>query len=92
MRPDLCGGISFLHGGAFVVKASSLTHARVLAAARGIGRVTQFAEGHLISEDQASLIPGDMIGRMLSAAEARRLREVLEPGLRGRNVAEPGRP
>jgi len=82
--------ISFLNGGVFIIEASSLIHARILAAARGIGRVAQFAEGHVINEEQAALIPQDFIGRMLSSEEARRVRDIV--GRRaGDRETEPGR-
>jgi hypothetical protein len=70
--------ISFLHGGVVIVEASSLPQARMFAALRSIGRVAHFAEGHLISEERAALIPEDFIGRMLSSDEARKLRELFE--------------
>jgi hypothetical protein len=62
--------LSFLHGGVVIVEASTLTHARMLAAVYGGGRVSHFAEGHVISPERAALIPDDSIGRMLSPAPA----------------------
>src|SRR5258708_33046522 len=65
--------LTFLNGGVVIIEASSLTHARSLAAAHGLGRVVHFAEGHFINPESAALIPDAFIGRMLSAIEARRL-------------------
>ena len=71
--------LTFLHGGVTIIEASSLTHARALAAAHGLGRVSHFAAGHFIDPESAALIPDAFIRRMLSAAEARRLRDRMEP-------------
>jgi hypothetical protein len=43
--------LTFLHGGVAIIEASSLTHARALAAAHGLGRVSHFGEGHFIDPD-----------------------------------------
>jgi hypothetical protein len=40
--------LMFLSGGVVIIEASSLIHARALAAAHGLGRVSHFAEGHFI--------------------------------------------
>jgi hypothetical protein len=70
--------ISFLDGGVVIMEASSLLHARTLAAASGLGRVTQFAEGHFIGPKRAKLIPNGSIGRILSSIEAGKLRDLIE--------------
>jgi hypothetical protein len=70
--------ISFLEGGVFIVEASSLAHARMLAALHGVGRVGHFAEGHFIDEECATVIPQKFIGRMLSSHEARQIRDLFE--------------
>ena len=49
--------LTFLNGGVVIIEASSLIHARSLAAARGLGRVVHFAEGHFINPESAALIP-----------------------------------
>jgi hypothetical protein len=36
--------LTFLNGGVVIIEASSLIHARSLAAAHGLGRVVHFAE------------------------------------------------
>ena len=70
--------LTFLDGGVVVIEASSLTQARMLAAALGLGQISHFAEGHFIKPERAALIPDAFIRRMLSAAEARRLRDRME--------------
>src|SRR5258708_22284836 len=70
--------LTFLNGGVVIIDASSLTHARSLAAAHGLGRVVHLAEGHFINPESAALIPDAFIARMLSAIEARRLLDRLE--------------
>jgi hypothetical protein len=74
--------IWFLHGVVVIIKASSLIHARTLAALYGLGRVSHFAEGPFINPERAALIPDDFIARMLSPIEARHLRNLLEHGPR----------
>jgi hypothetical protein len=74
--------LTFLNGGVVIIEASSLIHARSLAAAHGLGRVVHFAEGHFINPESAALIPDAFIGRMLSAIEARRLLDRMESGPR----------
>jgi hypothetical protein len=74
--------LTFLNGGVVIIEASSLIHARSLAAAHGLGRVVHFAEGHFINPESAALIPDAFIGRMLSAIEARRLLDRMGSGPR----------
>jgi hypothetical protein len=71
--------LSFRHGGALIMaaEASSLAHARMLAAIRGLGRVSHVEGGHFINPEHAALIPEDSIGRMLAPDEVRRLRALL---------------
>ena len=54
--------LTFLNGGVVIIEASSLIHARSLAAAHGLGRVVHFAEGHFINPESAALIPDDSAG------------------------------
>jgi hypothetical protein len=69
--------LSFFDGGVVIIEASSLVHARTIAALHELGRVSHFAEGHFIDPDRAALIPDNSIGRMLSSIEARKLRDLL---------------
>jgi hypothetical protein len=81
--------ISFLNGSVLIIEASSIAHARTLAALRGIGRVSHFAGGHLISEEHAALIPPEFVGRMLSSDEARQMRNLFEASRRANEPAAP---
>src|SRR4249919_839705 len=51
----VCGGLSFFRGGVVIIEGSSLTHARILAAQRELGRVSDFAHGHFISSERRAL-------------------------------------
>jgi len=42
--------LSFI-GGVVIMEATSLSHARLLAALKNLGRASQFAEGYFISPD-----------------------------------------
>jgi hypothetical protein len=70
--------LSFRDGTAVIIEATSLAHARLLAAVHRIGRVAQFADGYLLSPDLAALIPNDCVDRLLSRDDAWRLYERLE--------------
>jgi hypothetical protein len=82
--------LSFHHGGVVVIEASSLVHARLLAARNGLGRPSHFVEGRFIDPAHVTPIPPEYVGRMLSPIEARQLVELLkhQPGEHG---AERGR-
>jgi len=67
----------FRHGGVVLIKASSLVHARLLAAQNGLGRASDFIEGHFIDPGRMMPIAYDYAGRMLSPIEARQLEELL---------------
>jgi hypothetical protein len=82
--------LSFLGGGVVILEASSLSHARMLAAMNKLGRVSRFAEGQSISPEVAALIPSESIGRFLSSREARDLRDLVEHGPR-KYLADPSR-
>jgi hypothetical protein len=69
--------LSFRDGGAVIISASSLVHARLLAAANGLGRASLFVEGNLIDTARLPPIPPEFVGRTLSSVDARRLLEVL---------------
>jgi len=62
--------LSFRHGGVVVIKASSLVHARLLAAQNGLGRASHFVEGYFIDPGRMTPIPDEFVGRMLSPIEA----------------------
>jgi hypothetical protein len=84
--------ISFLDGSVFIVQASSLAHARMLAVLHGVGRVGHFAEGHFIDEERAAVVPQESIGRMLSSHEARHIRDLFEARQGANDLKiEPGR-
>jgi hypothetical protein len=72
--------LSFVGGGGVIMEAVSLTQARLLAAANGLGRASQFAEGHSIKPNLAELIPGGSIGRILTPVEARQLLKLMKYG------------
>jgi hypothetical protein len=67
-------------GGVIIIEATSLSHARLLAAMNDLGRVSSFVEGYSIDPDLAALIPEDAIGRMLAPVEARKLLKLLKYG------------
>ena len=70
--------LSFRDGGVVVIKASSLVHARLLAARNGLGRASHFVEGYFIDPARMTPIPHEYVGRMLSPIEARQLGELLK--------------
>jgi hypothetical protein len=61
--------LTFRHGEVVIIDASSLVHARMLAAKHGFGRPAYFAGGHFVDPERAMLIPNDAIGRTLSPSE-----------------------
>lgn len=75
--------LSFSDGSVVIIAASSLAHARLLAAAKGLGRASHFVEGSRIDTGRLPPIPGEFIGRMLSPVDARQLLEILERENRG---------
>jgi hypothetical protein len=70
--------ITFRDGSAVVLEASSLAHARMLAAVQQIGRVAQCVAGYRLSSELARAIPDDCIGRLLSRDDAWLLYDRLE--------------
>jgi hypothetical protein len=82
--------LTFRHGDVVIVEASSLLHARAVAAQLGLGRPSHFAEGHFIDPDRAALIPHDFIGRMLAPLDARQVRDLLHSRSRMEPGPEPG--
>jgi hypothetical protein len=71
---------------AAVVRADSLTQARLLAVADGIGRASHFDEGFAIDTEYAGQIPPSLIGRQLSGDEAADLLTLLMIGSPGNPV------
>ena len=53
-----------------IIEAPSLYHARMRAAVAGIGKAADYSEGKEIDAVHVSLIPREMIGRLLSPEEA----------------------
>jgi hypothetical protein len=77
--------LSFSDGGVVIIGASSLVHARLLAAAKGLGRASHFVEGNLIDTERLPPIPAEFVGKMLSPVDARRLVEILDHGRSARS-------
>jgi hypothetical protein len=69
--------LSFSDGGVVIINAVSLAHARLLAAANGLGRASRFVEGNLIDTERLPPIPEEFVGRVLSPLDARQLLEIL---------------
>jgi hypothetical protein len=70
--------LSFTGGGiAVIMKAESLSHARLLTAAHGFCRASLFDEGYAIDPDLTTRIPKDLIGRKLSRDEAANILKTL---------------
>jgi hypothetical protein len=87
----------FRDGGVAIISASSLVHARLLAAASGLGRASHFVEGNFIDTERLPTIPSEFVGRMLSPDEARQLVELLnrkprDPDAERRRGSKPRRP
>jgi hypothetical protein len=79
--------LSFVSGSGLIVEAVSLAQARLFAVAKGLGRASQFAEGHSIKPNLAELIPDGSVGRILTPVEARRLLKLMRYGP---HIPEPG--
>ena len=81
--------LSFFDGGVVLIEASSLVHARTIAALHELGRVSHFAEGHFIDPDRAALIPDNSIGRMLSPNRSPEIAGPAGGAVATRTVANP---
>jgi hypothetical protein len=70
--------LSFKGGATIIVRAETLVHARLLAAADKVARAYLFDAGFQVDPEFEQMIPDDLIGRTLSRDEAtdlqRRLR------------------
>jgi hypothetical protein len=73
--------LSFKDTGAAIIEAESMAHARLLVAVKGLVRASHFVEGCQIDPVYIPLIPGEAIGRRLSADEAHDLLMLLKRGL-----------
>ena len=78
--------LSFRDGGVVIINAASLAHARLRAAASGLGRASDFVDGSLIDTQRLPPIPQEFIGRMLSPIDARQLLEILNRHERERST------
>jgi len=76
----------FRDGSVAIIGASSVVHARLLAAANGLGRASHFVEGHFIDIERLPPIPSEFVGRMLSPIEARQLEDMLNRKPRGHGI------
>ena len=70
--------LSFKDTGAAIIEAESMAHARLLVAVKGLVRASHFVEGCQIDLEYIPLIPGEAIGRRLSADEAHDLLMLLK--------------
>ena len=77
--------LSFSDGSVVIIAASSLAHARLLAAAKGLGRASHFVEGNRIDTERLPPIPAEFVGKMLSPVDARQLIDILDRRDRGRS-------
>jgi hypothetical protein len=78
--------LSFSDGSVVIIAASSLAHARLLAAAKGLGRASDFIEGNRIDTERLPPIPDGFVGRLLSPIDARQLLEILDRQDHGRSA------
>jgi hypothetical protein len=62
--------LQFEEGNAAVVAATSLVHARLVAASQGLGRASKFVEGYSIDAEFLQFVPSYLIGKELSKEEA----------------------
>jgi hypothetical protein len=69
--------LSFRGGGAAIMNATSLAHARMLSVIANHWRPSAFVEGYLIDARIAKFLPDACIGRKLSPVEAEEFRQFL---------------
>jgi hypothetical protein len=79
--------LSLRGGSAVIVEAESMAHARLLAVVNDMGRASHFTDGYPIDPHLVELIPGELIERKLSPAEADELLDQLR--MSELNGAEP---
>jgi hypothetical protein len=83
--------LSFRGGGAAIMNATSLAHARMLSVIANHGRPSTFVEGYLIDPQIAKFLPDRRIGQKLSPAEAEEFRLFLSTNPRKHFSSEPVR-
>jgi hypothetical protein len=69
--------LSFKGGTTVIVRAETLVHARLLAAADKVARAYLFDAGFRVDPEFEQIIPDDLIGRTLSRNEAAELQRRL---------------
>jgi hypothetical protein len=69
--------LSFKGGSTVIVRAETLVHARLLAAADKVARAYLFDAGFQVDPEFEQMIPDDQIGRTLSPEEANDLQRRL---------------
>ncbi len=69
--------LSFQGGATIIVRAETLVHARLLAAADQVARAYLFDAGFQVDPEFEQMIPGELIGRTLSRDEAAHLQRRL---------------
>ena len=82
--------LSFKGGTAAVVRAETLVHARLLAAADEVARACLFDAGFQVDPEFEQIIPDDLIGRTLSRDEVTDFQRWLRGDARY-NIAKHGR-
>jgi hypothetical protein len=80
--------LSFKDTGAAIIEAETMAHARLLVAVKGLVRASHFVEGCQIDPEYIPLIPGEAVGRRLSADEAHDLLMLLKRGLTGHGTEQ----
>jgi hypothetical protein len=74
--------LSFKGGRTVIMRAETLVHARLLAAANEGARAYLFDDGFLVDPEFEQMIPAELIGRTLSRDEATHLLTRLRGGAR----------
>lgn len=69
--------LSYIDGSVVIMTAASLAQARLLAAAKGLGRASHFVEGRRIDTEHLPPIPEQFVGKIMSPVDARRLLDIL---------------
>jgi len=82
--------LSFKGGGAVIVRAETLVHARLLAAADKVARAYLFDAGFQVDPEFEQMIPDGLIGRTLSRDEVTDFQRWLRGDARY-NIAKHGR-
>jgi hypothetical protein len=80
--------LSFKDAGAAIIEAETMAHARLLVSVKGLVRASHFVEGCQIDPEYIPLIPGEAIGRRLSADEAHDLLMLLKRGLQAHGTKQ----